>query len=623
MKSHFPVVPVVIAGILMVPSAQNVAFAQEQVVVPGNTPVQNGPATLGTQGTAGGSSVGSVTTSGTTTPETTASGADVTNGDVTTGDGGTATGQSALPLVKVPDVADAGLADARNREGENAPVLTLESAVLESLRNNPTPRQARANLDAALARIGIAAASGKPQGNLSAQAQERRAVGGGSTAGAATGGNGLFNGFGADNESLSLNVSLPIYSGGQVRNSRRSAEAAARSALATAQQTEQELAAQTILGYISVLQNDELLQVADSNLATSRERRRIAGVRFEAGAAARLEVLQADADLASAQQSRIQASNNLAQSKAALNIILARAPETPMRVERVTTLVLPTSARFPLAEQATAIASGATPPPSADLRAVADQNLPSLEATRQTILSNQYNVEAQRSQRKPNIGLSLVSLISNPVAATGRLLLTAGASLAQTLFSGGRISSQVAQAKAQLEQTRYNLQGQTLQVANAIEGSVLTLDSATKRLASADTAVIAAQEALRAAQLGYTAGASTALDVINAQNSLVQAQTNSVNARYAVAQAQVQLAAATAITNTGSATGSSGLGSSAGTGQASTFSASGSNQNAGVNAGNQFGSTNGTLNNGTNNNLNNGNFNNGNLNNGNFNNVGF
>src|SRR5205814_249899 len=140
-----------------------------------------------------------------------------------------------------------------------------------------------------------------------------------------------------------------------------------------------------ILGYISVLQTDELLQVSDANLATSRERRRIAGVRFEAGAAARLEVLQADADLASAQQSRIQASNNLAQSKAALNILLARSPETPLRVERVTSLVLPAVARFPLADQAAAIAGGATPPASADLRSVADQGLPSLEAQRQNI----------------------------------------------------------------------------------------------------------------------------------------------------------------------------------------------------------------------------------------------
>ncbi|MBW3638083.1 MAG: hypothetical protein KY445_16685, partial [Armatimonadetes bacterium] len=81
---------------------------------PGNTPVESGPATDGTQGAAGGS------------PQI---------------------------LVPVPNVGDAGLADARHREALDAPVLTLEGAVANALQNNPTPQAARAALNAALARV--------------------------------------------------------------------------------------------------------------------------------------------------------------------------------------------------------------------------------------------------------------------------------------------------------------------------------------------------------------------------------------------------------------------------------------------------------------------------------------
>ncbi len=504
--------------------------------------------------------------------------------------GGAVTG-----LVDVPDLPTAGLADVRERQADNLPVLTLGDAVLTALRDNPTPRAARAAVAAALARAGQAASAGKVQANINGQATNSRGfnrpgvsvgTGGTGTVGTGTVGTGTTGTTGLGNaQQLSLNVSLPVYDGGRIKNNRRAAEASARAQLLASQQTEQELAAQTILAYVSVLQNKELLGVAESNLATTRERRRIALVRFNAGAAARLEVLQADSDLATANQRRIASSNSVAQSKAALNILLARAPETPVNVEAIQTLVLPPVARFPLAAEATAIANGGTAPTSPELRAVADTSLPSLGATREQINAAGFNVEAQRAQKRPSIGASLTGLLRNPANFLGRFLVTGGLSVAQVLLDGRRINSQVDEARATLEQARSNLSGQQLQTANAIEGSLLSLDSALKQQTSAQTSVLSAQEALRAALLGLEAGAGTNLDVITAQNTLVNAQTQAVNARYGVAQAQVQLAAATAIVGSGSATGASGLGSSAGTGQSSTFSSSGANQASGSNAG--------------------------------------
>ena len=537
---------------------------------PGTAPIQSGPGTVGTQGING------------------------------------LAGGSPNELVPVPDVSNAGIADARNAASATAPLLTLEDAVVLALRNNPTPQAARAAVEAALARAGIAAAAGKVQGNLGGQATYQKIYGrpnfgggvigtgaGTGTTGPGTGTSGTGTGGATNvttiggqsnfNKQLSLNVSLPVYTGGRVKNSKKAAQAAARAAVFTSQQTEQDLAAQTIIAYLGVLRGQQLLTVADSNLATSRERRRVSGVRFDAGAAARLEVLNADAELAASAQNRIQASNSLAQSKAAVNILLARAPETPLNLEPIETLTLPTVARFPLAAQATAIARGGAVPASADLRAVAATTLPSLQATDENINAAQFNVAAQKSQRKPNVAASLVGLLRDPVGSIGRGIVTGGLSLAQTLFDGGRISSQVREANASLDQARLGLTGQQLQVANAIEGSLLTLDSARNRLASTDTAVLSAEEALRAATLAFTAGAGTPLDVTNAQNALNQANTNAVNARFDVAQAQVQLAAATAVTAGGSATGNSGLGSSAGTGSSSAFLTTGASQNAGVN----------------------------------------
>lgn len=510
-------------------------------------------------------------------------------------------GQSALPLVAVPSVADAGLADVRNRAAADTPALSMEEAVTLALQNNPSPKAARAQLDAALARIGIARAAAGPQLGLGGQVNAQRGFGNVST----RSGSGDVFGF-ASSQSLSLNASLPLYNGGRIKASRRAAEAQARSQLASAQQTEQDLAAQTILGFLSILQNQQLLEVAESNLATSQERRRVAGVRFDAGAAARLEVLRADSDLASARQRRIAAANNVAQSKAVVNILLGRNPETPFNAAPLpgldvsattataTTatasaaagtpgstaagsgvLALPAIARFPLAEQATAIASGQAGPASPELRSIASAGLPSLEATRQSIEAADQNIAQQKAQRKPNISASLGGVLSNPAAGLGRFLVSLGVGLAQTLFDSGRISSQVTEATAQAQQVRYTLDSQQLQVANIIESALLQLDSARKRQTSADVSVLSAQEALRAAQLGYSAGAGTALDVTDAQNALLAAQTDAVNARFEVAQAQVQLAAATSQSAAGRTSGS-------GTGSGSTFSSSSTGSGTGV-----------------------------------------
>ncbi len=510
-----------------------------------------------------------------------------------TGNVAVAQGQAAVPLVPIPDVADSGLADVRNKAAADVAPISLDDAVGLALQNNPSPKAARAALASALARIGTAKAAGGPQLGLSGSATAQR----GSGNVLVSTGTGDVGGF-SSSEALSLNASLPIYNGGRVKASRRVAEAQARAQLAAAQQTEQDLAAQTILSYLSILQNQQLLDVADGNLSVSRERRRVAGVRFDAGAAARLEVLSADSDLAAAQQRRIAASNNVAQSKAILNILLVRNPETPLNAAPIAALTIPAGAiapapnqvmtlpavaRFPLTDQATAIAAGGAIPTSASLRTVADANLPSLQSARETVNAADQNVALQKSQRKPNLTGNLAAALSNPSAAVGRFLISVGVGVAQTIFDSGRIKSQIKDAQGTAQQVRFNLDSQQLQVANVIESALLQLDSSRKRQSSADVGVLSAQEALRAAQLGYAAGASTSLDVTVAQNALLAAQTDAVNARFEVAQAQVQLAAATSQTATGrTTTSATGTSNSSVNGSGSTFSSSSTGSSTGV-----------------------------------------
>ena len=450
-----------------------------------------------------------------------------------------ATPVAAVALSPAPPNFAAGLADLRREQSAVAEEIDLESALALALQFNPQRTASLANVRAAQARIGTARSAGGAQVGLSAGANLDRAFGtpsltsvgtggggtgggGGGTGGVSSGGGSQILGFNST-QSVGVNAQIPIYNGGRVKASTRVAEAGADSLAAQERQIEQDLVLNTTLNYLNILRSDELLQVAESNVGVSVERRRIAQVRFDAGAAARLEVLRAQTILSDAEQRRATASATLAQSRASLNTIIGRAPEAPIRVQQIQSLQL----NLPLIDGAIS---------SPILRQTAETTRPILDASRSQVRVSEANIEVARAQRKPNLGLDLGAFLRNPVSFAGRFALSIGLGLSQNLFDSGRSRSQISEAQALLDQSRSNLGSQQLFVANQIEQSLLSLDSAQARATSASSSVEEAQEALRAAQLGFSAGVRTSLDVSDAQVQLLTAQTNTVNARYDVAQ---------------------------------------------------------------------------------------
>lgn len=187
---------------------------------------------------------------------------------------------------------------------------------------------------------------------------------------------------------------------------------------------------------------------------------------------------------------------------------------------------------------------------SAQLRALAEQARPSLQQGREQVNAAEANIDVARAQRRPNLGLNIGGILRDPIGSVGRFALSLGLGVAQTLFDSGRARSQIDEARATTLQFRQDLEGQRLQIANQIEQNLLGLDSAASRERNAVVCVVAAQEALRAAQIGFQAGARTSLDVSDAQDQLLEAQTQAVNARFDVALSQAQLSAAVGILTT-------------------------------------------------------------------------
>ncbi|MHB8055049.1 MAG: TolC family protein, partial [Candidatus Aminicenantales bacterium] len=110
------------------------------------------------------------------------------------------------------------------------------------------------------------------------------------------------------------------------------------------------------------------------------------------------------------------------------------------------------------------------------------------------------------------------------------------------IFNGFANSAKVAQSKAALKQLEFNQKGLIESVKFEVQEAVLSLREARESLLSQEKNVEQAQEAVRIAELNYSEGLATNLDVSSAQMALSQAKTNQVQALYdyAVALAQIE-----------------------------------------------------------------------------------
>lgn len=441
--------------------------------------------------------------------------------------------------------------------------MSLIEVLAYALDHNPQRQAAWYAVKAAQGRIGTAKADGGLQINLNGSISNQWGFGKVGTAFPTGGGATNAQGW---RSSISADAVLPIYSGGRVKGNKKVAQYNYQQAIAQAVGTEQNLVYSTTINYLDILRNQQLVDVNQTNLDVARERSRIANVRFNAGAAAKLEVLRADTDEATAQQNLVEAENSLKQAYANLNTVMGRAPQTPLAILPIDQLTLPQPLIANSAQLGKSTFTGETSPGNLSattnsnyqmvnaslaggqqLAEIANSSSPTLAALQAQVLAAEAAVGVAKAGKKPSLGLSLGGLISNPVSYLGRFVLSLGGSLLQNLFDSGRTRSQVRTAKATVLQLKSSLKGGELNVANQIEHALLALNSAKEREESTTSAVISAQEALRAAQLGYSAGVQTALDVSDAEAALLTAQTNSVNAKFDIAAAQAQLAASVGV----------------------------------------------------------------------------
>ncbi len=304
-----------------------------------------------------------------------------------------------------------------------------------------------------------------------------------------------------------------LFNGFQTANRTRQAESQVEGARETLRVTEQQVLLDAATAYMNLLRDQAILDLNRRNVEVLTEQLKQTRDRFNVGEVTRTDVAQAESRLAAGRSALLGAQSNYVTSQANYRRIIGvdpgrLAPGTP--VDRLSPNVLPK-----------AIAQGQAQSPS--------------------VLAAMYGVDAAELAVKvsegalyPNLTVTASALQSQNPAF--EVVKETAASIVGTLtvpiYQGGAEYSAIRQSKETLGQQRLNLDINRDQARATVVQSWGQLDAAKAQIEATTAQVNAAEIALNGVREEARVGQRTTLDVLNAQQELVNARVALVTAQH-------------------------------------------------------------------------------------------
>jgi len=369
----------------------------------------------------------------------------------------------------------------------------LNALVTEALVANQTLAAGIANVDAARAALKVSNASLLPQASasLSASSDTESGLDDVSSSGR-----------------LSASYELDLF------GANAASKAASQASLEASQfsQRSLELTVQSDVAstYFNLLATREQLEVARRNLEISERIFEIVEVRYKAGTISGYDVSSQRAQLATAR---------------------ARIPELEAQITS-----LETSLAILLGQVPQGFAAPEEPILALDLP-VAEPDLPSdLLLRRPDLLQEEANLRAAdanvtvaRAAFLP--GVDLGAALSSVLSGGGDLTGSISASLAQTIFSGGRLEGQLESARARQAGQLASYRSAILNALRDVDVSLTSIEANAQREDQLLVAREASKDALDAAELRYRAGTDDLTSLLSAQQAYFTASDNYVQGR--------------------------------------------------------------------------------------------
>ena len=313
--------------------------------------------------------------------------------------------------------------------------------------------------------------------------------------------------------SVTANVSQTLYNGQQTANKTRAAESQVSGAREALRALEQTVLLQAATIYMDYLRDSAIVEVQRSNVRVLEQTLKQTKDRFNVGEVTRTDVAQSEAQLAAGRTQQLTAESNLTTTRSNFRRIIGNEPQQLAPGSPVDRY-LPGSL-----------------PASVDLGLVENPN----------VTAAMFGIDVSYLQTKVNEGALLPTITLQATAQqsyeqTLTVFRSFGASavanLTVPIYNGGAEYALIRQSKETLAQQRLMLE----QTRDQTRANVVTawgqLVAGKAQVASAQSQVSASEIALNGVREEAKAGQRTTLDVLNAQQALVNARVALVTAQH-------------------------------------------------------------------------------------------
>ena len=314
-----------------------------------------------------------------------------------------------------------------------------------------------------------------------------------------------------------IQVIQPLYQGGRVKALKRQAKSSILAARESLRNAEQSIFLSAANAYIDVIRDEETARIRRNNVMVLSRQQLAAKDRFDVGEGTRTDIAQAQSRQAAAESGLAQAEAQLQASRATYARIIGYPPvdlQTPPRFE------LPSSLQ---------VAIG-----------LARDNNPQLLAAYFNEEAAGAAIDVAKSASRPVLSLNGTGSVSRSqvlgFSEADQAALTANITV--PIFSGGLNRSRVRQAKHAKTRLAFEARDTELAVDQTVAQIWAQLDAARLSLRASRQQVTAAEVAFEGVDLEQKVGTRTTLDVLDAEQEVL-------NAKLSVVEAERNLNAAT------------------------------------------------------------------------------
>ncbi len=329
--------------------------------------------------------------------------------------------------------------------------------------------------------------------------------------------------------SLQLFVNQPIYAGGRLRNAYAITTSSRDASQLELDRTRQEIEYRVVETFYGALMNERGVAVAEEQIRMTETQLNLARVRFESGTVARLDVLQAEVELANARARRIQQRALVDTSTQALRSLLSLPQSQAMKLEGSLDELVTVHAREEL-----------------------DNGLPlrpDLQAFTARRQAAQYSANLAQGEWKPSLAFtgnmqyqqdSVTSLLGRDNQS-----YAFGVQLNVPLFAAPGAAARRGIAQSQMRQAEHGLRAATDNARLELESAWTALEASAEVVSTQEKALELARESVQIAQVSYENGVITSAELNDTQVRLLQTEYFLMQAKYAriTAAARAKVAA--------------------------------------------------------------------------------